>query len=172
MAKRQTRRSVSFSAEMYLSIARAAEEAKMPIARWLEDVAREEIEQGGLSRASRAEALARLRSYPNTRAEQAAEAAKAASTLQTVVSSLSRRCRLTPRQAQCIPLLVRGYTTEEIADEVGISSRTAGQHIRDAFKRIGVASRREIVRAVWDSIHLYEDDNCTQKTTTANIDSV
>ena len=52
---------------------------------------------------------------------------------------------LTPRQAQVLHLLARGYSTEQMADELGIAQDTIRNHIRAILRRLGVHSRLEAV---------------------------
>jgi len=52
---------------------------------------------------------------------------------------------LTPRQAQVLRLLARGCSTEQMADELGISLDTVRNHVRGIFRRLGVHSRLEAV---------------------------
>lgn len=76
MAIKQTRRSISFNAETYLAVSRAAADAGMSRAAWLEDVINEELGKIGLPSVSRAEALDKLKSYPNTRKIRRTEEAR------------------------------------------------------------------------------------------------
>lgn len=52
---------------------------------------------------------------------------------------------LTPRQAEVLRLLVRGYSTHQIADELQLSVETIRNHIRGVFRALGVHSRLEAV---------------------------
>lgn len=48
---------------------------------------------------------------------------------------------LTPRQAEVLRHLARGASTEQIANELGVTVDTTRNHIRDLLKRLGVHSR-------------------------------
>lgn len=48
---------------------------------------------------------------------------------------------LTARELEVLALLVRGHSTREIAEKLGISPRTAGSHIEHIYTKIGVHSR-------------------------------
>jgi DNA-binding CsgD family transcriptional regulator len=48
---------------------------------------------------------------------------------------------LTSRQLETIELLVNGFSTREIANELGIAVETARNHIRGVLTRLGVHSR-------------------------------
>jgi PAS domain S-box-containing protein len=53
--------------------------------------------------------------------------------------------RLTPRQAEVLRLLERGCSTIQIAAHLGLARETVRNHIRTAFRRLGVHSRLEAV---------------------------
>lgn len=52
-------------------------------------------------------------------------------------------CPLTPRQREALAFLVMGKTDWEIGAILGIAEKTANQHIEDAKRRIGVATRAQ-----------------------------
>jgi DNA-binding NarL/FixJ family response regulator len=52
---------------------------------------------------------------------------------------------LTPRQAEVLRLLDRGFSTHQIADELQLSIETIRNHIRGVFRALGVHSRLEAV---------------------------
>ncbi len=52
---------------------------------------------------------------------------------------------LTPRQAEVLRMLGRGYSTAQIADELHLSTETVRNHIRGVFQTLGVHSRLEAV---------------------------
>jgi DNA-binding CsgD family transcriptional regulator len=55
--------------------------------------------------------------------------------------------QLSRRQKQVLPLLARGLTDEEIAQDLGISARTARAHVEALKHKLGVSRRREIPAA-------------------------
>jgi DNA-binding CsgD family transcriptional regulator len=50
---------------------------------------------------------------------------------------------LTPREAEVLTLLARGYTNREIAEELVISVRTAGVHVSHILRKLGAPDRLE-----------------------------
>lgn len=50
---------------------------------------------------------------------------------------------LSPREAEVLALVARGYTNREIAAELVISVRTAGVHVSHILRRLGVPNRTE-----------------------------
>jgi DNA-binding CsgD family transcriptional regulator len=55
---------------------------------------------------------------------------------------------LTPAQGRVAALVLRGRSTQQIVNELGISANTVQEHLRAAFERFGVGSRRELVAAL------------------------
>ena len=56
---------------------------------------------------------------------------------------------LTHREEEVVVLVARGLTNRQISRELGISERTAGNHIAKIFKKLGLHSRTQI--ASWAS---------------------
>ncbi|MEV7574734.1 helix-turn-helix transcriptional regulator [Pseudarthrobacter sp. NPDC089323] len=56
---------------------------------------------------------------------------------------------LTPRELQVAELVVRGHATQRMAHMLGISPYTAQEHLRHIFGKVGVASRGELVAALF-----------------------
>ena len=54
---------------------------------------------------------------------------------------------LTERERQVTRLAARGYTAREIGDELHIGRRTVETHLANAYDKLGVRSKRELVRA-------------------------
>ena len=52
---------------------------------------------------------------------------------------------LTPREQQVLELVAEGLANREIADKLGISTRTAQKHLENLFKKVGVHDRTELV---------------------------
>ena len=50
---------------------------------------------------------------------------------------------LTPREIEVLVLAARGSTTRQIARELGITPKTAGNHIEHIYAKIGISSRAE-----------------------------
>jgi DNA-binding NarL/FixJ family response regulator len=53
---------------------------------------------------------------------------------------------LTPRELDCVELLVRGSTNREIAEQLAISEVTVKLHFNSAFKKMGARNRSDAVR--------------------------
>lgn len=66
--------------------------------------------------------------------------------------------RLTQRQFDCVVLAAQGRSDWHIAQLLGISRDTVHQHMEDAKKRYGVASRTQlVVRALYESQITFAD---------------
>ena len=60
-----------------------------------------------------------------------------------------RYVQLRPREHELVPLLARGLTEADCAEEMGISARTV-KGIADTLRfKLGVKTRREIPMAYW-----------------------
>ena len=73
-----------------------------------------------------------------------AGASQVAGSLATAV----RRWRLTPRQADVLDLVARGFTNALIADELGIGEGTVEFHLSAIFDKAGVDSRAMLIARV------------------------
>ncbi|HEU0028643.1 MAG TPA: helix-turn-helix transcriptional regulator [Ktedonobacterales bacterium] len=56
---------------------------------------------------------------------------------------------LTEREAQVAQLVLKGYSTEGIADALTISELTVQQHLKAIFDKVGVRSRRDLVAQIY-----------------------
>lgn len=54
--------------------------------------------------------------------------------------------KFTAREHEVARLLTQRYTNEEIAEELGISPRTAEWHVSNVIGKLGAANRREAQR--------------------------
>ena len=48
---------------------------------------------------------------------------------------------MTPREIEVLRLVARGLTLKEAAEELGISPKTADNHIQNIYSKIGVTTR-------------------------------
>jgi DNA-binding CsgD family transcriptional regulator len=55
---------------------------------------------------------------------------------------------LTPAQCRVAALVLRGRSTQQIVNELGISAYTVQEHLGAVFERFGIGSRRELVAAL------------------------
>jgi DNA-binding CsgD family transcriptional regulator len=62
-----------------------------------------------------------------------------------VVPVILRARGLTSREAENAQLVVRGYSTRQIVDDLHISRHTVQDHLKAVFDKTGVRSRRELV---------------------------
>jgi DNA-binding NarL/FixJ family response regulator len=53
---------------------------------------------------------------------------------------------LTSREVHVLKLVTAGLTNREIAEQLGLSSRTVDAHLRSVFGKIGVGSRSAATR--------------------------
>ena len=62
----------------------------------------------------------------------------------------TREPQLTPRQVDVLRLIVRGQRMKEIADTLGLSTRTVEGHKYEMMETLGVSSTAELVRYALD----------------------
>jgi DNA-binding CsgD family transcriptional regulator len=55
---------------------------------------------------------------------------------------------LTPAQQRVTALLLQGCSTRQIVDQLQLSPHTVQEHVRAAFDKVGVGSRRELITAL------------------------
>jgi DNA-binding CsgD family transcriptional regulator len=55
---------------------------------------------------------------------------------------------LTPAQGRVAALVLRGRSTQQIVNELGISAHTVQEHLSAVFDKFGIGSRRELVASV------------------------
>ena len=60
---------------------------------------------------------------------------------------------LTPREKEIFHLLVKNYSTKDIARKLNISEKTVRNHISNVIQKLGVKSR---IQAVFELIRLKE----------------
>ena len=64
---------------------------------------------------------------------------------------LSSSVGLTSRELQIVSLIAKGYSNQEIADELYLSINSIKTYIRSAYRRIGVERRTQAV--LWAITH-------------------
>lgn len=62
---------------------------------------------------------------------------------------LMERFCLTPREYEVLRLVCRGDGNREIADALFISENTVKKHLHSMFRKLGVSSRTQLLRRVW-----------------------
>src|SRR5207247_3000970 len=62
------------------------------------------------------------------------------------VSQVTQERRLTPREEELLACLFQGMQDKEIASTLGIATATLRPHMNRLFEKLGVHSRREIIR--------------------------
>lgn len=63
--------------------------------------------------------------------------------------------RVTAREQEVLQFIARGYTTAEMAVQLGISQHTVRDHVKALFTKVGVRSRTELVARVFAD-HYFE----------------
>lgn len=56
--------------------------------------------------------------------------------------------RFTPAERRVVELVCEGLTNPQIADRLSLSPRTVQGHLLKVFKRLGVATRSELVARI------------------------
>lgn len=57
--------------------------------------------------------------------------------------------RITAREQDVLQFIARGFTTAEMAEQLGISRHTVRDHVKSLFTKVGVRSRTELVARVF-----------------------
>ena len=82
-------------------------------------------------------ALAGINAAPATTDPQAG--------IEEVATMLAERFGLTPREADVLPLIIRGRTIARIQEELHISQGTVGTHMRHIYQKAGVRNRQGLL---------------------------
>jgi DNA-binding CsgD family transcriptional regulator len=70
----------------------------------------------------------------------------AADDMETSLESATGTSNLTSRELEVLRLVTEGLTDAEVADQLYISPRTVGQHLRSIYNKLGVSSRTSATR--------------------------
>ncbi len=89
-----------------------------------------------------------IQSYRNA---IAFERARAGISAEEMAAAL-RGAGLTVREAEVVGMLARGSSNADLADALGISTRTAEKHTQNAFRKLGVTSRSQAAARVWNLV--------------------
>jgi DNA-binding NarL/FixJ family response regulator len=65
---------------------------------------------------------------------------------------------LTPREAEVLELLQEGETNAQIAHKLSIGVETVRTHARNIYRKLGIASRRELARLARQEPVVVDDD--------------
>ena len=68
-----------------------------------------------------------------------------------VASLLAGRYGLTPREAEVLPLIIKGRTIARIQEELHISQGTVSTHTRHIYQKMGVRNRQGLLDMVEDA---------------------
>jgi DNA-binding CsgD family transcriptional regulator len=68
----------------------------------------------------------------------------ATAVLESARSWTARPCGFSPRESDCLALLVRGHTDEEIAADLAITHATVRFHLDGARRKTGARSRTHL----------------------------
>ena len=56
---------------------------------------------------------------------------------------------LSAREEEIVRLLARGFSTRQISETLYISEYTVQRHLQNAFEKVGVRSRRELIQRLF-----------------------
>lgn len=86
---------------------------------------------------------------PAAETETDADAAKAdIVTLEARCAMVAESCGLTPREAEILRFLGRGYGSVYIADTLVIAESTVRSHVKSIYRKIDVSSREELISRI------------------------
>ena len=68
-------------------------------------------------------------------------------------ASIAQSCGLSPREAEILPLALRGRTAERIASELFIAKSTVDTHLRRIYRKTGVHGRQELIDLGEQELH-------------------
>lgn len=107
----------------------------------------DKLRRGSLRAVPIAEAALFSRAWPRARALLMMEIFSAGTPAHWL-DGLTLHHRLTPTEARVLQLLAAGSEVEQIADQLKVSRRTVGTHLRALFEKTGRRKQSELVRLV------------------------
>ena len=73
---------------------------------------------------------------------------------------------LTPRESQVAGIASTGHSTSEIAEQLGIATKTVEHHLEAVYRKLGIKSRRELMtRRFSGELELHADDSASTGST-------
>ena len=75
--------------------------------------------------------------------------------LEAVISRLSVRYKLTPRESEMFALLTEGISNKEISYRLHISPATVAHRVTDVLAKLNLASRRGIIKVITSEVFGY-----------------
>ena len=67
-------------------------------------------------------------------------------------TKVSKKLRLTPRQAEVVYLVLQAKQHKQVAAELGLKTSTVRMHVRYVFKQLDVTDRMELALLIFHAI--------------------
>lgn len=76
-----------------------------------------------------------------------------ANQLERIVSKLSSKYRLTPRESEVLALLTEGLTYQDMTDRLYVSYATISHYVRAVLQKLGLSSRRALIKVILAEVY-------------------